>query len=128
MDAFSSGELGHMQDTAEESMQDTCVIQRYSSGSSDSFGQTVETFTDSEPLACGFNPRGGREVPGSESAPILTDASVRLPIDTTVDRRDRVKITHRFAGELVSPPVFEILGEPRQGPSALQVDLRRVAL
>lgn len=127
MDAFAAAELTGMQDTAEESMMDTCVVLVWSSGSSDAFGQPVETWTAGDAIACGFNPKGGREVNAGEATPIITDASVRLPIDTALDRKDRVQITHRF-GVAITAQTYEIIGEPRRGPSGLQLDLRRAAL
>ena len=128
MEAFAEAELAGMQSAQEAAMMDTCVLQVWSSGSADAYGQRVETWTDGAALACGFNPKGGREVPGPEASPIITDASVRLPIDTSVDRKDRVKVTHRFGVALGAAQVFEVVGEPRRGPSGLQLDLRKVTL
>jgi len=130
---FSTNELTEMQETNERHMMDTCVLQTWSSGSSNAFGERVETWTDGAALACGFNPKGGREVAGgggevAGATVILTDASVRLPIATEVDRKDRIKITHRFGVELAAPSVFEVIGEARRGPSGLQLDLRRASL
>lgn len=128
MDAFSTAELSSLQATQVESLQDTCVLQSWSSGSADAYGQRVETWTDGAALACGYKPTGGREVWGVEDQPIIIDATVRLPIATVVNRKDRVRVTHRFGVELDSAEVFEIIGEPRRGPSGLQLDLRRVTL
>ena len=127
MDAFATAELSGMQGTAEESMMDTCFLGVWSSGRADAYGQRVETWTPGSPFACGFNPKGGREVNAGEATPIITDASVRLPIDTALDRKDRVQITHRF-GVAITAQTYEIIGEPRRGPSGLQLDLRRAAL
>jgi head-tail adaptor len=128
MDAFAAAELRGMQATQVESLMDTCLLQVWSGDEADDYGQRVETWTDSEPLACGFNPKGGREVSGPDKEPIVTDASVRLPIDTTVHRNDRISITHRFGAALAEAQVFEVAAEPRRGPSGLQLDLRRVEL
>jgi len=128
MDAFSAAELAGLQATQVDSLMDTCLVQTWSGSSADSYGQLVETWTDGDALACGYYPKGGREVPGPDAAPIVTDATVRLPLDTTVDRRDRIKLTHRFGVELDTAEVFEIVQEPRRGPSGLQLDLRRVTL
>ena len=128
MDAFATAELSGMQDTAEESMMDACTLGVWSSGSADAYGQRVETWTPGSPFACGFNPKGGREVAGAEATPILTDASVRLPIATVLNRKDQITITHRFGVALSPTQTFEIVGEPRRGPSGLQLDLRKVAL
>jgi hypothetical protein len=127
MDAFSTAELSGMQAAQEEAMQDTCVLLTWFSGSQNAFGEQVETWTPGDPLACGYNPQGGREVAGADAAPILTDATVRLPISTEVDRKDRLQITHRF-GVAITPETFEIIGEPRRGPSGLLLDLRRAEL
>jgi len=128
VDALTTAELAGMQGTAQESMMDTCVIQAWSGEEADDYGQLVETWTDGSPVACGFNPRGGREVPGPSSEPLLTDATVRLPLGTAVDRRDRVTVTHRFGAALAVPLVFDVVQEPRRGPSGLQLDLRRAEL
>jgi len=37
---------------------------------------------------------------------------------------DRVRVTHRYGEALGSPLVFDAIGEPRHGPSALLLDLR----
>ena len=126
MDAFSATELAGMQATNESAMMDTCIVQGYTA-TTDPFGQPTVTYVDRSPIACGFNPKGGREVAGEDTAPIITDASVRLPIATIVDRKDRVKITHRF-GVVIAPQVYEIVSEPRRGPSGLVLDLRMAAL
>ena len=127
MDSFSTAELGAMQTSAAESMMDTCKVGVWSTTGQDAAGQPVEVWTYGSAITCGLNPKGGREVAGEGAEPILTDATVRLPIATSVDRRDRIKVTHRF-GAAITEQVFEIVQEPRRGPSGLQLDLRKAAL
>ena len=132
MDSFSTAELGAMQTSAAESMMNTCKVGVWSTTGQDAAGQPVEVWTYGSAITCGLNPKGGREVNSGAGAvagaePILTDATVRLPIATSVDRRDRIKVTHRF-GAAITEQVFEIVQEPRRGPSGLQLDLRKAAL
>lgn len=105
-------------------MQDTCIIQAYSA-TPDTYGDPVPTYTDGAAIACGFDPTGGRESWRPDMTALHVDATVRLPIATTLDTRDRIKITKRF-GVAITAIVFEIVGLPQRGPSGLVVELVKV--
>jgi hypothetical protein len=57
---------------------------------------------------------------------VLTDAVLRLPIDSVVTNVDRVQVTHRYGEMLLTPWTFAVIGMPRRGPSGLLLNLRLV--
>lgn len=109
-------------------MGDTCQIGIYSGASSDSHGQPTETWTYGSAIACGFNPNAhsggaaGQSVPGELTVTSL-NAQVRLAIGTTVNVRDRVKVTKKAGATLPEDLVFEVVSFRRQGPAGLLLDL-----
>lgn len=123
MNAFSTTELERMQGVQEGAMQDTCIILQYAAGSGD-YGYGQPTYTTGATVACGLNHKA-REVM-QDTQVVLTDAVLRLPIDTAVDNLDRVKVTKRY-GMAITPETYEILGQPDRGPSGLVLNLRRVS-
>jgi hypothetical protein len=124
MRAFTTTELTRLQDTQESAMQDTCVIQAYSS-MTDDYGNPKPVYQDIYESECGLEHLDPAEVQATGEVPII-DAKLRLPLDTELDERDRIKITHRFRAELVIPRVFEIIGPAERGPSGLTFSLRIV--
>ena len=128
MRALTSEERTNMQATQDSAMLDTCVLLTHSEGETDEYGISEDAFSASNPLSCGFNDTPGgsfREVM-QDAQVVMIDAQLRLPIDTDVSHRDRIKITHRYGEPLASAPVFEIVGVPHRGPSGLLLKLRLV--
>jgi hypothetical protein len=125
MNEFATAELTRMQATQDAAMQDTCIVMAYSGGAEDDYGMPLPAvYTAGETLACGLNTNPRREaMTGAQVA--MVDARLRVPIDTVLDVRDRLRITHRF-GVAITDETYEILGVPRRGPSGLLVDLKRV--
>lgn len=126
MRAPTAGQLARMQAAAVASMWDTCVRLVYSGSQQDDYGRDIAVYTPQSPaLVCGFNATAHREVM-VDSQVALTDAVVRLPIDTVLSNLDRIRITHRHGVALTDAVDYEILGEPARGPSGLVVLLRLV--
>lgn len=130
MDAFDTDELAWMQAAQEDGMMDTCVVLSYADGATDAYGMPVRTWVESDEMACGYDGRRHTQqgVPaGTPGAQVeLTDGRIRLPIDTVISVLDRIRVTHRFGVELSEAIEYEVIGEPRRGPSGLLVDVRRV--
>jgi len=124
MNPFTTAELTRMKSTQVGAMQDICVLQTFTD-EADDYNQLIRTWSDSDPIACGFDPTGGREITRADATVVFTDASVRLPIDTEIDPAYRVKILTRF-GEEIPPTVFGIIGTPQRGPSGLVLNLQKV--
>lgn len=122
MSGLRAGELTGLRATQVGHMMDTCIRLVYSEVA-DAYGLPTDTYTPAATsLACGLNESPSREmmnqVPGVEAA-------LRLPAGTTLDVRDRIRITHRF-GVAVTAVDYEIAGLPRLGSSGLVVPLKKV--
>jgi hypothetical protein len=122
--AFDATILSRLRTTQESAMQDTCQIGAYDYVE-DGYGNPTPQYTYGSALSCGFQHVRPREVQGSGEVPVI-DARVRLPIATTIDERDRVKITHRYGEALATAQVFDIVGPMERGPSGLQINLKLV--
>lgn len=130
MRAFTSTELSRMRSTQESAMQDVCRIGAYR-GSTDGYGNpdtsSPETlWTYGEEQVCGLEHARPRETQASGDVPLI-DARLRLPIDTTIDERDRIRIEQRYGEALSGAQVFEIVGPVKRGPSGLVLGLRLIA-
>lgn len=121
MKKFTADELAKMQGTQVESLQDTCIIQAYALTQGD-YGEEVDTYTDGSTIACGLNMTPSRESRRADMNVERIDATIRLPLGTSVKTTDRIKVTHRF-GVAITALIFEVIGAIRRGPSGLQVDL-----
>ena len=129
MRAFTTGELDRLQDTQEGAMQDVCQILVYSS-TADDYNNPVPAHAvgvdqaDQE-VACGVQHVAPTEEMASGEVPVIS-VVIRLALDTTLDERDRIKVTHRFGVLLDTAQVFEIEGPVKRGPSGLVVNGRQV--
>ena len=124
MQAFTSTELSRMQSAQEAAMQDTCVVQVYSE-SADAYNNPEASYADGSAIDCGVEHVNPDEVQESGEVPTI-DVRIRLPLDTTIDVRDRIKVTHRYGSALATAQVFEIEGPVQRGPSGLVVGCRKV--
>ncbi len=125
MTSLSSTELSRMRDDAEETMYDLCVIGKYMRDEADGFNLPEDYWQDiTDETACGFKTVKNREAMG-ETEVVMIDAELRLPYDTDIDRRDRIRLTYRL-GEFIehaNQPVFRIVGQPVHGHAAIVLQL-----
>lgn len=105
-----------------DTMQDTCKILTLSSGS-DSWSSPTKAYTTGSAISCGFRYMTPRELHGSAEVPVV-QAEVRLPYDTTISSNERIQVTHIKGVALGTAEVYEVLGPPRRGPSAIRCNLR----
>lgn len=123
---FSAAELADMRTAQDGHMLDTGNIQPVSS-TVDTFGQAVETWpTNSADIDCGLDMRPGSERHNADNSVTTYDATVRMPIGTTFDLRDKFRITKRFGETLTTALVFEFVAPIQRGPSGVRAMLRRV--
>jgi hypothetical protein len=125
MTAFDHDELEGMRDTQDSAMMDTCILGARVELAFDEYGMPVVGWSWSDPLVCGLNPTKYIEVMDGTEV-VLTDAVLRLPIDSVVTNVDRVQVTHRYGEMLLTPWTFAVIGVPRRGPSGLLLNLRLV--
>lgn len=124
MRVLSQSELGGMERTQEAAMMDTCIIYAYSAAGRDAYGKPAPTYTALGATRCGYKADASTEVlPGNDTATI--DATIRLPGSTSINDRDRLELIRRF-GRLMVPIMFEVVGQPAPGPSAIVAKVRRV--
>ena len=122
---FSTDELADFRTSQENHLMDTVVRQAYSA-TSNSYNEDVVTYTDQTAIKCGLDMRPGSERHTLNYTALEYDATMRLPITTTVDARDRMKVTKRFGETLATALVFEIVGPVQRGPSGIRLLLKRV--
>lgn len=123
MPLLSVAELTSMQVAQVDHMNDTCIIRAYGS-TTDENNMPKPTYAAGAPMACGFRARTPKEVL-QRAEVAMSDGDVRLPVGTTLDRRSRIRITHRYGQALSPAQDYEIVGEPLRGPSGLVVLLKR---
>jgi hypothetical protein len=123
---FTADELTGMRTAQDGHMMDTYVPQVYSE-TFGSFRESIITYTDGAAAICGLDMRPGTERHSSDNTILEYDAIVRLPIGTTPNPRDRIKITKRFGETLATALVFEIVGPIQRGPSGIRLLLKKVA-
>lgn len=126
--AFTDDELEYMRNVQEGHMMDTCVFQ-HRTVTPNTYNEQVETWpTDSAEINCGLDMRPGSERRGVDSTVLQYDAVLRLPITTSVDVKDKIRITKRFGEILTTPLTYEIVGPVQRGPSGIRVLLKRIDL
>jgi hypothetical protein len=124
MSDFSAEELTNFRTAQDGHMMDTCLV-GVRTVSYNTFGEPVEVFTNSAATDCGLDMRSGSERHGEKMTQITYDATMRLPIGTTVNVLDRITVTHRFS-EAVTNITYRVESPVQRGPSGVRVLLRKV--
>lgn len=124
MNELSTTELERMREHQEETMFDTCILLEYMPGAVDEFNVPKDNWQEGDELSCGFRTVKNREAM-RDSEVVLIDAELRIPFDTEIDRRDRIRLTERFGEHIpyADRLEFEIVGEPVHGHTALVLQL-----
>lgn len=118
--------LDDLRADAEATLWDKCILQNCST-TRDSLGQPVRTYVDSASKQCGFEYRFKNSGDSNQSFGQVAqvDAVIRLSLDETLHKDDRVLITHRQGVALVDQETYEVVGIPRRGLSLLVAELKR---
>lgn len=119
---FADADLVALQDCQDSHMSDTCKVQVWSA-EADDYGGADPTYTAGGALSCGVKQKRPREVQAEGEVPVI-DCEIRLPIDTTLDPRDRIELTHRHGEALAASEIYEIVGPVMRGPSGLVVNAK----
>jgi hypothetical protein len=109
-------------------MWDRCQRLVYTEGAVNEANEATITYPAGATYHCGVNLSASREVWLDKLTVVQSDGLMRLPVDAVVDKRDRWQILSVGGRSLAAPLVFEAAGDPRPGPSGIQIDLRKVAL
>ena len=113
-----------MRSTQDGAMQDVCRVGAYTSVD-DAYNLPSVTYVYGAEVICGLDLMSPTEQQASGEVPAI-NAKLRLPIGTTIDERDRIRIEQRYNEELDTPLVFEIEGPVDRGPSGIRLDVRIV--
>ena len=125
MRVFTSTELDRMQIAQDAAMMDRCdLLVKFETDRVDQYGAPVFEWVSGATVACGLYLRASQEMINAETH--LYDAMLRLPINTRIGHIDRVRVTHRFGLLQLTPLEFDLVGDPRPGPSGLVINLRTV--
>ena len=125
IEAFTTDDLAGLITTATSSLLDSCIIYRYSQGARDAHGKITEVWTeDDHETACGFGPPSKSESNADSGQIQKADAVLRLAADETITGFDRVQLVSKF-GRAITPELYNVLGGPSAGPSAVTVKLTR---
>jgi hypothetical protein len=123
---FSADELANFRTAQDGHMMDTVIRQVYSR-TYNTFNEPIEAWTDQAgAIDCGLDMRPGAERHTQSMTTLEYDATLRLPIATIIDAKDRIKVTHRFGEALSTALIYRIEGPIQRGPSGIRVLLRRV--
>ena len=124
---FSAADLLNMRTTQDAHMMDTCKFGACTQ-TADTHGQLVETFAYGADVDCGLDMRPGSERHGVDKTVLEFDATIRLPIASVPDPKDRVKVTDRFDEALATDLVFNIVGPIQRGPSGIRLLLKTIEI
>ena len=125
MSEFVSSDLAGMQATQTAHMLDTCRRLVFTSAADD-YGEMVPTWTEAATdIECGLEQTPGSERGRADMTTLTWDATMRLPIGTSIDAKDRLKVTKRF-GVAITAIEYGIAGPIQRGPSGIRLRLQEV--
>lgn len=126
---FATNDLTNMRAAQTEHMQDFGRVLSYAAGTANEFGEfDAPTYTESVGTRCGLDMRSGSERSGQNMTVIEYDATLRLPIEVTMNETDRFQVTHRFGEALDSALTYEIVAPIQRGPSGIRLLLKKVVV
>jgi len=114
---FTAKELEELQQTAEETMQDSCIV-GLRSVTFDSLGDEIETWSGGAEIFCGVDLNPNPKIYGDLFNELKFDGIVRLPTGTVVLEDSKVTITKRF-GVAVNGRSYKINTPVISGASAV---------
>jgi hypothetical protein len=123
MTRFTTKDKELMQDAHDGHMMDDGVRWVYAITHND-YGENVITYTEGEETICGLELRQGDESQNSEMTVTRYEAVLRLPIDFTVNEKDRFQIT-KFRETAVNW-MFQVNTPIQTGMTANRVGLIRI--
>lgn len=123
MAALTAQQMERMRLTQEAHMMDQGHVMTFHDGEKDIHNVPVPSWMMQPATKCGFRfANKTDEVQGRGDVPTI-DAELRLPKGTQICKWDRFRLTHRLGVALDMITEFEIVGEPRLGPSGIVCDV-----
>lgn len=124
---FTSADLANMRSAHTDRLQDKCYIQALTV-TPNSMNEQVKSWADTgSEISCGLEMNPGSEEYGVDKVVLQYDAILRLPITTSIDETQRLRVTKRYAETLSTPLIFDIVSPIQRGPSGIRILLRKVS-
>jgi hypothetical protein len=108
---LSESTLDAMRRLHDSALFDTCVRMVYAAGTGD-YGYGSPTYTAGATLSCLVTTITQDEALGSTQVR-AGDVNIRLPRGTTLDHKDRLKVTHLHGDALPVAQTYEIVAGPQ---------------
>jgi hypothetical protein len=136
MRPLSPVELARMTAVQTAAMPDECELLQMITGAPDAYGVPTISYTLLATTRCGMehsqvkesasSEAGGQTRHGTQGTQVPAEMrQLRLPLGTPVTNVDRIRLTKRF-GAAITPVLYEVIGNPQQGPSGLLVHVQNV--
>lgn len=125
---LTAADLSGMREVQQDAMMDTCRILAYQAGATNDYGSPSPVWFAGAAVSCGVRYLKGNDAQSGEGMDEvgLFSTAIRLPLELTFDVRDRIRVTDRFGEPLDEELTYEIVGEPRRGPTCWTVDVRLI--
>ncbi len=125
MSGLNTEDLAYLRATHEEMLPDKCIICPYTLGEQSDRGKLIESWPETaDEIACGLDTQRATEVMLSDKTVIKAHGRIRLPYGTSVDARDRIKITERYGTD--DSVLYEVVGPAMKGVSGVLVNVVKV--
>jgi hypothetical protein len=121
----SRREFDFMTSTQEASMLDECQIGTIHQVGVDRSNKPIFEWIWGEKIPCGFSPGSGSKTRYQQDTPVFS-GSLRLPINTTITDKSRIRLTKLKTRELPEPQVFTVQGPPSFGHTAVLISIQRI--
>ena len=108
-------------------MMDACYVMTYQAAALNRYGKPEPARYESSvnTVACGLGYTQSSSTEHRDEVSTMRTA-IRLPLDTLVTAKDRVKVIRRFGSALSQVGTYKVLGAIRRGPSGLTMNVALV--
>lgn len=113
-----------MQATQEAAMLDTCQIGTRAAATGGDPTPGAPSYGSDVVCGVGTGIAPAETKDGTQRT--VTVPEIRLPIGTAVEASAYINVSKRFGATITPPEVYQVLGIPTVGPSALVAKVRRV--
>lgn len=94
-----------------QAMMDTVTLMTYQAIDTDQYNQPVDQWVDWQEIQCKFRWLSSDEV---EASAINAVAEIETDNDTSIDSKNRIRLTHLHGDGYSEQPVFEIASGPQK--------------
>jgi len=123
---LTDDEMNWMKEVQDAHMMDMGKVRTFSAGTVNGYGIPANSWVDGVEIACGFQFANRTDEVQGETDVVVIDAKLRLLHGTAITSQDRFLLMRRMGVVLPTAENYEVVGQPRQGPSGLYIDLARV--